>query len=65
MVTTIQQTSKPIKLTIAIGAIIFWVALVTAIAAETQSTTDSAIMWTIIGMLVYLVGRVLKWWKHH
>lgn len=66
-VSTIQQTSKPIKLAIAIGGFGTMIAFGLGVAAFAQH--DPALLgWSILTFTVsaatYIGGRIWRWWKH-
>jgi len=64
MTTTIQQTSKSIKLTIFVGALMFWASLITLFIAEEISTKDLSAWFLMLGIVTYVIGIMLRWWKH-
>jgi uncharacterized membrane protein YvbJ len=60
---TIQKTSKGIKLFSLISLIIFFYGLI-----KTINAGDADLVWEplflIIGLILFIVSRILKWWHH-
>lgn len=68
MTTTIQRTSKPLKLQLVISAWIFWFALFFWFLQFGQPGENGGISWpavaTVIGGIWYVVTKVHIWWQH-
>jgi uncharacterized membrane protein YvbJ len=64
--TTVQETSKKLKLQIIIASVIFWLGFIWAImkfqADEPPGTAP--VVLVLIGMVWYLVTRFRVWWHH-
>lgn len=67
--TTIQETSKKLKLNIVFSSTLFWIGLVWAFAinnAADQNVEPSVIpsFFVLVGIVWYLITRFRIWWHH-
>ena len=64
-VTTIQQTGKDAKLLLLASKVMFWGGLITAFSTGGEGATfDTAMLIVVFAMPVYIIGRIIKWWKY-
>jgi len=62
---TIQQTSKRLKLHIVLASVVFWIGTVWLFMAPPSSIPMLvAVFTTIAGGVWYLVTRLRVWWHH-
>jgi len=69
--TTVQETSKKLKLQIIFSAIIFWVGAIW-LFAESNAAKDNATLepsvtpplLILVGLMWYLITRFRIWWHH-
>ena len=70
-VRTVQQTGKGIKLTIMIGVLLMIWGIARAVYglnleqdAFGQRVFGGGVATFFFGGVIWIVGRILKWWKH-
>jgi hypothetical protein len=67
-VSTIQETSKQLKLHVLISALLFWVGFIWSIVGASGGVGDAnialAMLMCITGMVWYLVTKIRVWWHH-
>ena len=64
MTTTIELTSKPLKLWLAVSGAAFLVSFLGMVYSfgEPQMSTERWFIATVITFAVYKVGRAARWW---
>jgi DNA-directed RNA polymerase subunit RPC12/RpoP len=61
---TTQQTAKRYKGFQLVGSIAFAVGLVWLFAAPEPGSKAVGVIIAIVGMILYLYGRIAGWWQH-
>lgn len=64
--TTVQETSKKLKLHIIIASVVFWAGVLWAIV-EFQADESPGFAWLVlvlIGLVWYIATRARIWWHH-
>ena len=67
---TVQETSKKLKVHILISSIIFWVSLIWVIVAVNAdkenpgASSGIAMLFLTVGIIWYVVARFRIWWHH-
>lgn len=59
-VQTIQATAKRYKLMQALGVIVI---LLSVVSCTAGAPIGAAIGW-VVGLVLYVLGRLLAWWNH-
>jgi hypothetical protein len=67
-VTTVQETSKQLKIHVLLSSICFWSGLIFGMTSSKQSTDDVApvvsVLMIFVGLIWYLFAKVRIWWHH-
>jgi len=69
LLTTVQETSKRLKVHILIAALCFWVGLIGTNVLMFDARTGVALtiipsLLTVVGLLWYIVTKFRIWWHH-
>jgi uncharacterized OB-fold protein len=64
--TTVQETSKKLKIQIIIASVFFWVGVVWIFVEirDNKPATLVPVILVLLGMVWYLVTRFRVWWHH-
>jgi uncharacterized membrane protein YvbJ len=62
---TIQQTSKRLKVHIVLSSVAFWIAAILLLASfASEAPSPFAIFLVLVCMVWYLVTKIRIWWHH-